>query len=217
MTESLQARQQKTIRLTVLLLVTVVGLFFGAIVLKFVNEKPDVKAILEENNTLLFSSPRLLPTVALTRHDGTAFTTEQFKGTWNLVNFGYTFCPDICPTNMADMNIAHRQLTEMGLADQVRFWMITVDPTRDTIEQLANYVPYFNDSFIGLTGDAADITTLATQLSAVFYQEGSGETYTVAHSDNYAIIDPNGHFVALMRPPHKPSHISASLQALMAQ
>ena len=215
MTEALRQKQKRTIRLTVTFLAVIVVSFFLAIVLQFANLKPDIKAELEANHTLVFQTPRLLPDVTLMRHTGESFTTSQFEGSWNLVNFGYTFCPDICPTNMADMNIAHKQLAEAGLADQVRFCMVSVDPARDTIEQLSNYVPYFNPEFIGLTGDADQITTLATQLSAVFYQEGTGDTYTVAHSDNYAIVDPNGHFVALMRPPHKPSHIANALTLLI--
>ena len=215
MSESLQQKQKRTVKITVAFLAIIVIGFFIAIFLKFANMKPDIKAELEANHTLIFQTPRILPEVTLTRHTGESFTTAQFKGSWNIVNFGYTFCPDICPTNMADMNIAHKLLTEAGLADQIRFWMVSVDPARDTTEQLSNYVPYFNPHFIGLTGDAGQITTLATQLSAVFYQEGSGEAYTVAHSDNYAIVDPQGHFVALMRPPHKPSHIANALTILI--
>ena len=217
MTDALHQKQKQTVLLTVVFLAVVVVGFFIAIMLKFANAKPDLKAELEANHTLLFQTPRLLPEVTLTSHTGATFTTAQFQGTWNVVNFGYTYCPDICPTNMADMNVAHQQLSELGLTDQIRFWMVSVDPARDTLEQLSNYVPYFNADFIGLTGDAGQITTLATQLSAVFYQEGSCDTYTVAHSDNYAIIDPQGHFVALMRPPHKPSHISRALAVLIDQ
>lgn len=175
------------------------------------------KALLEQNNVLLFSEPRAIPMVELSRHDGSSFTTKQFTGRWDLVNFGYTYCPDICPTNMADMKIAYKQLAEAGLADQVNFWMVTVDPERDTEQQLALYVPFFHEDFVGLTGEPEVIATLATQLSAVYYREGEGEGYTVAHSDNYAIINPAGEFVALMRPPHKPDHIVEALTLLIKQ
>jgi protein SCO1/2 len=174
-----------------------------------------LEAALKENNVMLFDAPRNVPAVSLRRHDGTVFTTEQFNGHWNLINFGYTYCPDICPTNMADMKIAYNQLVEAGLADQINFWMITVDPQRDTEQQLSLYVPFFHPDFVGLTGDPEQIATLATQLSAVYYREGEGEGYTVAHSDNYAIIDPDGEFIALMRPPHKPDHIVTVLTQLI--
>lgn len=214
MSEALQVKQQRAVYQTVAVLLVVVALVVAAIVLKFVNAKPDLKQMLANQNTLMFETPRLLPEVALTNHDGSSFSIEQFKGQWSLVNFGYTYCPDICPTNMADMNIAYKQLAAEGLAEQFKFWMVTVDPQRDTPEQLALYVPYFNEDFIGLTGAADQIATLATQMSAVYYQEGTGEGYTVAHSDNYAIVDPNGHFVAMIRPPHKPDAIAAALKAM---
>jgi protein SCO1/2 len=215
MTDSLALKQRRAIRLTVAGLAAIIALVVIAIFSKFINMKPDLKAQLDEQHTLLFSTPRAVPDVALTRHDGAQFNRDQFIGKWDVVNFGYTYCPDICPTNMADMKVALNQLETLGLDEDVRFWMVSVDPTRDTVEQLQLYVPYFHPDFIGLTGELGQITTLATQLSAVFYQEGEGEGYTVAHSDNYAIIDPNGHFIALMRPPHRPSHISSTLQALI--
>jgi protein SCO1/2 len=215
MSQALEAKQKNAVRVTVAILLVVISLVIVAIFLKFINAKPELKTVLETHNTLLFETPRLLPEVELIQHDGQPFVTEQFKGQWNLVNFGYTYCPDICPTNMADMNIAHKQLAAKGLTEELRFWMVTVDPERDTPEQLSLYVPYFNEAFLGLTGEPDEIATLAMQLSAVYYQEGTGEGYTVAHSDNYAVVDPNGHFVALMRPPHRPDAIAASLTALM--
>lgn len=217
MSEGVAVKQKKAVRLTVGILVAVVLSIIAAIVLQFATLQTDLKAELERSNTLFFETPRQVPQVTLTRHTGEAFSSDQFKGQWDLINFGYTYCPDICPTNMADMKQARAQLEAQGLAEQVNFWMVTVDPARDTVEQLSQYVPYYHPEFIGLTGSVDDITTLATQLSAVFYQEGTGEGYTVAHSDNYALIDPQGHFIALMRPPHKPSHIVDALTVLITQ
>ncbi|TXR54737.1 SCO family protein [Reinekea thalattae] len=170
---------------------------------------------LKDNHVLRFPSPRLLPEVSLTRHDGEPFSIEQFKGRWNLINFGYTFCPDICPTNMADMRLAYTELAEAGFTDQLNFWMVTVDPARDTEQQLALYVPYFHADFVGLTGSSDEISQLASALDAVYYIEGEGEGYTVAHSDNYAIINPAGEYVALIRPPHRAQNIVAALKVLM--
>jgi protein SCO1/2 len=215
MSEQLALKQKQAIGLTVVILFLVVFAVIGLVIWKTLMAKPTVAAILEENNTLLFNAPRALMDVELTRHDGQPFTNEQFKGHWDIVNFGYTYCPDICPTNMADMNIAYKQLTEQGLADQISVWMFSVDPQRDTPEQLSQYVPYFNPAFIGVTGDLEQLTALGSQMSAVFYKEGDGEAYTVAHSDNFAILNPDGEFVALMRPPHKPSHLITVMQTLI--
>jgi protein SCO1/2 len=216
MTQNTRTEQQnKSIKLTVAILSVVVVCVVLAIVLKVLTDKPDLKAELSELSVIWFDTPRQVPDVALVDHHGEPFSISQFEGQWNLINFGYTSCPDICPTNMADMNIAHRILDEQGIVDQVSYWMITVDPERDTAERMALYAPYFNSEFVGLTGNMENIQTIATQLSAVFYQEGTGEGYTVAHSDNYAVLDPNGHFVALMRPPHKPQTIAQALSLMI--
>lgn len=207
--------QKKSIRLTVGILIFIITSIVAGIVLQVMTTKPDVKSALSDYSVIWFEKPRLIPDVALTDHKGASFSIEQFKGQWDLINFGYTFCPDICPTNMADMNIVHRLMSESGQQEKINFWMITIDPARDTVEKLNLYVPYFNEEFTGLTGNLENIQSIATSMSAVFYQEGEGEGYTVAHSDNYAVIDPNGHFVALLRPPHKPQSMFEALSIMM--
>lgn len=174
-------------------------------------ENNNAQAVFEQNNTRLFDAPRSMNDVSLIQHNGKPFSVTLFKGQWNVVNFGYSHCPDICPTNMADMNLAAKALGDVP----VQFWMVTVDPARDTAEHLAQYVPYFNEGFIGVTGTVKDIGSLAMQLSAVFYQDSEGEYYTVAHSDTYALINPQGEFVGLINPPHRPEHIVNTLNQLM--
>jgi len=194
----------------------VIALMVLAIVVKTLGDRPTLKQQLELVNGVHFDTPRLVPEVVLTRHDGDLFSTAQWQGKWDLITFGYSYCPDICPTNMADMNVALQQLTALGLADRVRFWLVTVDPERDSVAQLSLYVPYYNPEFVGLTGADDQLATLANQLGAVYFREGSGEEdYTVAHSDNYAIVDPDGNLTTLLRPPHKPSHITDALALLM--
>lgn len=216
MSETLAQKQKRAVYLTAFILFAVVFGLMATVMLQTINARPDVKAELEQRSVLLFETPRLLPEVELLDHNGDVFNIDRFKGKWNVVNFGYTYCPDICPTNMADMNMAAKQLADLGLADQLQFWMFSVDPARDTVEQLALYVPFFNPSFLGVTGTPEQLSIIARQLSAVYFQEGTGEGYTVAHSDNYAIINPQGHFVALKRPPHKPSQIVETMSLLIS-
>jgi protein SCO1/2 len=210
-----ELKPKNAVAWTVSLSLAVVGLMVLAIVMKTLADRPTLKQQLEQVNGVLFDSPRQVPDVTLMRHDGAVFSPAQWQGKWDLVTFGFTYCPDVCPTNMADMNIAHQQLAALGLADRVRFWMVTVDPERDSVAQLSLYVPYYNSEFIGLTGADDQLGLLATQLSAVYFREGDGEDYTVAHSDNYAIVDPQGHLISLLRPPHTPSHITDALVLLM--
>lgn len=211
----LRAQQKKGVRYTLLVLMLVVLFGFTAAFRALYSAQPKLEEVLAANNALQYETPRALSNVRLVDHHGEEFSIEQWHGQWDLVIFAYTYCPDVCPINLADLNLAHQQLADLGLTDRVRFWMVTVDPDRDTVAQLANYVPFFNNSFTGLTGDLDHITMLASQLSNVFFKEGQGEGYTVAHSENYAIIDPQGHFVALLRPPQQPTSIRRVLEALI--
>lgn len=209
--------QRRNIWVTVsVLLGVVVAVFIGAIV-RTIQAGPDLLAALDAENTLYFEQPRPLPAVELTMHQGDTINTGALDdGRWRLINFGYTYCPDICPTNMADIANAYRALDEAGLSEQLDVWMVTVDPQRDTVEQLSQYVPFFHQDFIGLTGDAdTALQPLARQLNTVFYPEGDGDAYTVAHSDNQAVINPRGEYVALIRPPHSPDQYRDVLQLLI--
>ncbi|WP_320827166.1 SCO family protein [Reinekea sp.] len=214
-TKIANSQRNRSIGWTVSLSLAVVALMVLAIVMKTLADRPTLKQQLELVNGVLFDTPRRVPDVTLMRHDGDVFTPAQWQGKWDLITFGFTYCPDVCPTNMADMNLAYQQLVALGLADRVRFWMVTVDPERDSVAQLSLYVPYYNAEFVGLTGADDQLSLLANQLSAVYFREGEGEGYTVAHSDNFAIVDPEGHLISLLRPPHKPSHITDALSLLM--
>lgn len=201
------------ITLAVMLLI-VVSLFGGSMIYTMVS-RPDLGSELEQRSALYFQTPRNVPEVALVNHHGEGFLSSDFKGQWHLINFGYSYCPDICPTNMMDMATIYDNLAEEGLAENIQMWMITVDPPRDTPEKLADYVPFFHPEFIGLTGEVTEIRVLAQQLNTVFFQESEDPAYTVAHSDNMAIINPQGEYVALLRPPHEPDQMTEVLSLLM--
>lgn len=211
-------QRRKALRTVGVLFAVVILVFVGAIVRTSL-AGPDLVSALEAHNTLYFEDPRPVPEVELIDHQGASIQTGQLNdGHWRLINFGYTFCPDICPTNMADLANAYRGLTEDGLSERLDVWMITVDPARDSADRLAQYVPFFHPDFIGLTGDEENaIQPLARQLNTVFYPEGEGDVYTVAHSDNLAVLNPEGDYVALIRPPHSPQQYREVMQLLINQ
>jgi protein SCO1/2 len=128
----------------------------------------------------------------LTDHTGRTRTLEDFRGKVVVMFFGYTYCPDVCPTTLAELKAVKEQLGEDGKSLQVLF--VTVDPERDTPEVLANYVPAFDPSFLGLYGDAAATATVAKEFK-VFYQKVPGKTpgsYTVDHTAGSYVFDPQG-------------------------
>jgi len=132
---------------------------------------------------------------SLTDQSGTIRTEKDFSGKYMLVFFGYTYCPDVCPTTLAVMAGA---LDKMGArAEKIVPVMITVDPKRDTPEKLKAYLESFGPNFVGLTGTAEDIAAVAKEYS-VYYREHPAENggeYTVDHSGVVYLMDPNGGFV----------------------
>src|ERR1700737_64171 len=130
--------------------------------------------------------------VRLTDHNGKPRTLADFKGKVVVVFFGYTQCPDVCPTTLSDLAAALQKLG--GDAARVQVLFVTVDPERDTPELLSHYVPAFNPTFLGLSGDAAATAATAREFK-VLYQKQPGSTpgsYAMEHSAGTFIFDPMG-------------------------
>lgn len=150
----------------------------------------------------------------LTDHNGKTRTLADFRGKVVVVFFGYTRCPDVCPTTLADLKVAKEQLGEEGKRLQVLF--VTVDPERDTRQLLASYVPAFDPSFLGLYGDTAATARVAKEFK-VFYQKVPGRTpdsYTVDHTSASYVFDPQGRLRLLVRPGNVPNLV-ADLKTLL--
>jgi protein SCO1 len=128
----------------------------------------------------------------LNGHDGKPHTLADFRGKVVVLFFGYTQCPDVCPTTLAELAEVMKQLGPDAARVQVLF--ATIDPDRDTGELLAQYVPAFNPAFLGLYGDA-DATARTAKEFRVFYQKQPGRspaTYTMDHSAGTFLFDPQG-------------------------
>ena len=151
---------------------------------------------------------------ALTDHAGKARTLADFRGKVVVMFFGYTHCPDVCPTTLAELKAVKDQLGTDGRRVQVLF--VTVDPERDTPQLLANYVPAFDPSFLGLRGDPAAIAKTAKDFK-VFYQKVPGKTpgdYTVDHTAGSYVIDPQGRLRLFARH-NNPANLVADIQTLL--
>lgn len=138
---------------------------------------------------------------ALTDHAGKVRTDRDFRGKYLLVYFGFTFCPDVCPTDLQAIGLAMDQLG--AKADSVQPLFVTLDPARDTVEQLAQYVPLFHPKLIGLTGSEADIAATAEAYRVYFKRvpfEKNLADYTVDHSAFVYLIDPDGKYLGFFPP-----------------
>lgn len=152
----------------------------------------------------------------LTDHDGRLRTLADFRGKVVAVFFGYTHCPDVCPTTLADFAAALRQLGPKAQRVQVLF--VTVDPQRDTPAILKQFVPAFNPTFLGMYADAETLRLLAKEYKVV-YQKTSvkgADDYLIDHSAGTYVYDPKGHLRLLMPYGSSPEAIAHDLEVLLA-
>jgi protein SCO1/2 len=134
---------------------------------------------------------------ALIATDGKTVSDQTFRGKWMLIYFGYTSCPDACPTALNDMGVALDRLGAGAAVLQPIF--ITVDPKRDTREALAEYLKSFDPHIIALTGNADQIAAVAKKYKVYYAAEpGNGKDYIVNHSSYFYLINPQGKFVDVM-------------------
>ncbi|MGO9721292.1 MAG: SCO family protein [Methylocella sp.] len=133
----------------------------------------------------------------LTTPDGRVVTDRSFRGKWLIIYFGYTFCPDACPTALNDISVALEQIGP--LADKVQPLFITVDPERDTAQVMANYVGSFDPRFIGLRGTREQTATAAEQYRVYYTVRLLGrDEYAVDHSSFIYVMNPEGEFVKIL-------------------
>lgn len=156
-------------------------------------------------------APRALPAVELIDEDGAPFRSADFAGSWSFIYFGYTYCPDVCPLTLVELAAVKRQLAAESFAEPAAFYLISVDPRRDTPARLRDYVAYFDPELRGLTGSAEALAALASATETVFEvpQDPSGDNYLVSHSSNVVLLDPQGRFHAVFTPPHEPAALAA--------
>jgi protein SCO1/2 len=136
-------------------------------------------------------------TFQLTGHDGKARTLADFAGKAVVITFGFTHCPDVCPTILADLAQTVKKLGPD--AERIQVLFITVDPERDTREALAKYVTAFDPRFIGLSGDAEATLRTAKEFKVFYEKRKSGDTYTVDHSAQSFVMDPKGRLRLFVR------------------
>ena len=172
---------------------------------------PDVSHL----QATVFSAPRTVQPFALVDHTGKAFDNRALEGRWSFIFFGYTHCPDVCPTTLATLNSVAHKLE--GDKDRVQFVFISVDPERDTPEQLHQFISYFNGAFIGVTGSEDAINALTRQLGVVYARvaENSGSNdYVIDHSASVLLFDPQGRFHAVFTPPLNAAAIASDFKAI---
>ena len=180
-------------------------LFMTVVVTSFIHRvgEPRIMSPAETraNGLFLFDTPRDPGEFSLIDHHGSPFTREDLIDQWTLIFFGFTHCPDICPTTMAELAELKAQLVGTEASD-ARVVMLSVDPARDTPERLAQYASYFHTDFIGVTGDFTDILSFAQRLNAPFRKVSEPDgAYQMEHSANVILMNPRGDYHGFFRAP----------------
>jgi protein SCO1/2 len=162
------------------------------------------------------SSEELGGNFSLTDHNSNSFELRQLQGKLVLLFFGYTYCPDICPNELSNLAAVLNGLDDQE--EQVQVLFVSLDPERDTPELLHDYVRYFNEGLIGLTGSAVEVAQVAKQYR-VNYQRHEREdgSYSIDHSANLYLIDGNGVLTAVVPYGMPPQHLLELVHGLLAE
>ena len=168
----------------------------------------------EEIEDYLFWQAKDLTDFKLMGANSKVLGLNDLKGKWSFIFFGYTHCPDVCPVTLAVMGQAFKLIEKTPAASQeIQGVFISVDPKRDTPESLKEYASYFNNKFLGVTGETAQLDAFARQMSALYTihpnEPGKpGDTYLVSHNSTIFLVDPQGRLYGRFPPPQAPQEIA---------
>ena len=159
-----------------------------------------------------------LPEFALLDHTGSAVDQSVFDGYWDLVFFGFTHCPDICPMTLQVLANARAQMAAEGLEPLPRIVLVSVDPERDTPDKIAQYVGYFGDQNLGITGELAELRKLTGALGIWFEKSALDDNnYAVNHSAAVLLIGPDGVYRAVFSAPHEAESFAHDVPIIMGR
>ncbi len=199
------------------LLLGLISLVAGAwLAQTLLNREPPAPSL--SASTTRLEPARVIKDFDLLDHRQQPFTLAQLQGRWTFMFFGYTHCPDICPTTLTTLNDVARKIAALPDTAVPQYAFVTIDPERDTTELLAKYVPYFNPDFLGVTGTPAAIDALTKQLSVLYLkmepQKANDTGYLMDHSAAILLLDPQGRLHALMSPPFDTAQMAADYSKL---
>ncbi|MFO7593084.1 MAG: SCO family protein [Pseudomonadota bacterium] len=199
------------------LAVVAISALVGSVYLQSLPNESERSAPAELRDILLPESRRIEP-FSLIDSQNEVFDLSRLQGKWTLIFFGYTHCPDICPTTLATLGRMAKDLQQKSprYYSDTQFVFVSVDPKRDTTAHLAEYVDYFHPDFLAATGEKDQIDRLARRLGTVYMFEGDtgSDDYLVNHSAGIVVIDPRGHWAARFNAPHKAAEMAENFRRL---
>ena len=168
---------------------------------------------------VLYPAPKPIAPFKLVKGDGSPYTNADLTGHWTLMFFGFTRCPDVCPTTLASFAQLEKTLALSPDSPKVAYLFVSVDPERDTPQASANYAKYFSPSIVAATGEPAAIEAFTKDVGVLYMKSPQPNAkdatdYTVDHSAQLVLVGPDGTVRGMFRPPLDPNKIAADLRAL---
>ncbi|MES9942967.1 MAG: SCO family protein [Candidatus Thiodiazotropha sp. 6PLUC1] len=211
--------EQSPPRLGFTALIAVIALVGGVMAWVYLNRAEPVSSplMVATKQATLLPELKSLNSFSLTDHNGKKFDNQSLLGHWTFMSFGYTYCPDICPTTMSlfsEMNDLIKS-KEAPAPHQITF--VSVDPERDSLERLSEYVTYFNPEFLGATGPEPSLQKLTKPLGILYERvetEDSAMGYVMDHSASIILVGPQGRLHAYFTPPHDAEMMATDFLAI---
>ncbi len=196
------------------------GYVLSAVVHEFLREPaPGGMPVVMDTVATVLPEPMNVPAFTLHDQNGKIFTAENLKNNWTFLFFGYTHCPDICPTTLVTLDQTDRILREAAVKPMPKMVFVSVDPERDTAERLASYISYYNPDFTAVTGPVDQLLALTRPIGILFQRSSDTNTvddYLVDHSITVLLIDPQARLRALNSPPHNAEAIAHDYQEIIS-
>lgn len=186
----------------------------------FLQDQSGARTLPQLQTVVAYPQPRDLPAFSLRQSDGTQLTSGELNGHWTLVFLGFTSCPDVCPTTLAQLAQAQKQWRTLPDSTRPRVLFVSVDPQRDTATRIGEYAHGFHPDTLAATADGQALEDFAKSLGFVFmkvpgehFAENPND-YSMDHSAGIAVLDPQGKLAGLIRPPLQPAAIAADMTTL---
>lgn len=200
----------------VLAIIAIVAATAGALLARSAFDGPRLPQAAMTAGTLL-EPPRPLPALSLVDQAEQPFTLDRLRNRWSFLFFGFTNCPDVCPTTMTVMSQIEKSLQDLPADQRPQIVLVSVDPERDTPQQLASYVKHFSPSFTGVTGTTEALDAFTRSMGVPVAISKRGGNYSVDHSAAMFLIDPGTNLRALFSTPHDPAKIGADYRRIVAR
>jgi protein SCO1/2 len=206
---------QRNIRVTIILIIVFMVILVAGFVNRMLTPRIMHEGEMKVNGLYLLKTPRIIKPFELVDEDNQPFTLQQLEGKWTLAFFGFTYCPDICPTTLATLKRFKDFMGDSKYMDDTQVLLVTTDPARDTPDKLNEYLEFFDPEFKGVTGDFMALQSFATNLNAAFTKVPlKNGDYTIDHTANVVLINPYGHYHAFFKSPIDATKVKITYQSV---